>query len=108
MKKKEKKTKEEEIMNVKIISNEEFDKILNEKICFLDGEISIEAKGLYYSALINARNSNPSLKELIRGLNIDEEFAFRLTEELIKYGYLVLGIPMTSQNVFIFNIKTGE
>lgn len=94
-------------MNVKIISNEEFQNIINEKICLMDKKISIEAKGLYYSALINARNSNPSLKELIRDLNIDEEFAFRLADELIKYGYLVLGIPMTSQNVFIFNINTG-
>jgi len=84
------------------MNEKEFVETVMSNICLTDPRVSLEAKGLYYTALINACNNKSSLLDLFRSLNEDEEFIYRLTDELIRYGYLVIGIPVAEENVFIF------
>lgn len=90
-----------------MMEKEKFDKLL-ENICLLDNSISLEAKGLYYTAYFNACGNNQSLQELFDSCNEDKEFVFKLIEELIHSGYFVIGLPMDDGSIFIFREEKGK
>lgn len=81
---------------------QEFLKIINEKVCLNDENLSLEAKGFYYSMLINMYSGNNDIKDIIRNTNEDIEFVSKLIMELLKYGYLYIGINGIDQVNSIF------
>lgn len=75
----------------------------NDRCCLNDSRISLEAKGLYYSALSSAYENNKSINDLFDKTNEDKEYIFKLISELIKYNYVFIGIPINDNDFFIFN-----
>ena len=63
-----------------------------ESLCLEDTRLSLEAKGLYYSILLNMYSGNSDIKEIIKNTNEDIDFVSKLIMELFKYGYLFIGI----------------
>ena len=70
------------------MNEKEFVNMFMNNVCLIDPRVSLEAKGFYYSMLMNMYNKNHSLKELIRKSNEDVEFIYKLIIELIENGYL--------------------
>jgi len=81
----------------------DFNETLLNNICLMDTRISLDAKGLYYTLLMNAYNNNPHLQELVKNSYENEEFIFNLIIELIKYNHIVIGIPINKDDIFYFN-----
>ena len=90
---------------------EEFFKEMTENICLIDNNISLEAKGFYYSMLLNMYSGNKDIKEVIRNTNEDIEFVSKLIMELLKNGYLFIGINGISDkddSIFVFNKRSAD
>lgn len=73
----------------------------NDKYCLNDSRISLEAKGLYYSALSSAYENNKSINDLFDKINEDKEYIFRLIIELIKYNYVFIDILINCNNFLL-------
>ena len=71
---------------------QDFKNMMNENICLIDNNVSLEAKGFYYSLLFNMYSGKTDIKEVIRETNEDIDFVSKLIMELLKNGYLFLGI----------------
>lgn len=69
-------------------------------VCLVDPDVSLEAKGFYYSMLMNMYNKNHSLSELIKKSNEDIEFIYKLLIELVEHGYLFLSIKVSESDAF--------
>lgn len=83
---------------------------MTENLCLTDDNVSLEAKGFYYSMLLNMYSGNKDIKEVIRNTNEDIDFVSKLIMELLKNGYLFIGIngiEDKNDSIFIFN-KRGE
>ena len=76
----------------------------NKNICLIDNNVSLEAKGFYYSMLFNLYSGKNDIKEVIRETNEDIDFISKLIMELLKNGYLYLGISdaETENPIFYF------
>ncbi|MDD4188397.1 MAG: hypothetical protein PHX04_06585 [Bacilli bacterium] len=78
-------------------------------ICLIDPNVSLEAKGFYYSMLMNMYNKNHSLSELIEKSNEDIEFIYKLIIELIENGYLFISIKVSeSDTFFVFEAEKNK
>ena len=88
------------------MNEKEFVNMFMNKVCLIDPRVSLEAKGFYYSMLMNMYNKNHSLKELIRESNEDVEFIYKLIIELIENGYLFLSVKVSEDDAFfVFEAK---
>ena len=88
------------------MKEEEFIKNCMKGICLEDSRVSLEAKGLYYTALNNAYNNDKSIYDLFNKINEDKDFIMQLVEELIRYGYFKFGVLLSENNFFIFETET--
>lgn len=88
------------------MNEKEFVNMFMNNVCLIDPNVSLEAKGFYYSMLMNMYNKNHSLKELIRKSNEDVEFIYKLIIELIENGYLFLSVKVSEDDAFfVFEAK---
>jgi len=88
------------------MNEKEFVNMFMNNVCLIDPRVSLEAKGFYYSMLMNMYNKNHSLKELIRESNEDVEFIYKLIIELIENGYLFLSVKVSEDDAFfVFEAK---
>lgn len=88
------------------MNENEFVNMFMNNVCLIDPRVSLEAKGFYYSMLMNMYNKNHSLKELIRESNEDVEFIYKLIIELIENGYLFLSVKVSEDDAFfVFEAK---
>ena len=88
------------------MNEKEFVNMFMNNVCLIDPRVSLEAKGFYYSMLMNMYNKNHSLKELIRKSNEDVEFIYKLIIELIENGYLFLSVKVSEDDAFfVFEAK---
>lgn len=71
---------------------QDFKNMMEENICLIDNNVSLEAKGFYYSMLFNMYSGKNDIKEVIRETNEDIDFISKLIMELLKNGYLFIGI----------------
>lgn len=76
------------------------DNNLIKQICYLDNRVSLDAKGLYYSLLLNSVEENKSFFDIIKETNEDIEYISKLLMELIKYNYIYVSVK-NSDNTFI-------
>lgn len=72
------------------MNEKDFVEMFMNNICLVDPNVSLEAKGFYYSMLMNMYNKNHSLSELINKSSEDKEFIYRLIIELVEHGYLLV------------------
>lgn len=70
----------------------EFIKDNFENICLEDNRISLEAKGLYYSILLNKYNGNIDIKDIVKQINEDKDFVAKLIMELFINDYLNISL----------------
>lgn len=88
------------------MNEKEFVNMFMNNVCLIDPRVSLEAKGFYYSMLMNMYNKKHSLKELIRESNEDVEFIYKLIIELIENGYLFLSVKVSEDDAFfVFEAK---
>ena len=91
------------------MNEEDFVNMFMNNICLVDPNVSLEAKGFYYSMLMNMYNKNHSLKELINKSNEDIEFIYKLIIELVENGYLFLGVKVSEDSsVFLFESEESK
>lgn len=77
---------------------EEFIKNSFENICLEDNRVSLEAKGLYYSILLNKYGGNSNIKDIIKNTNEDKDFVSKLIMELFINDYLVISLNEKMSN----------
>ena len=82
------------------MSEKDFVEMFMNNICLVDPDVSLEAKGFYYSMLMNMYNKNHSLSELINKSSEDKEFIYRLIIELVEHGYLFISIKVSENDTF--------
>lgn len=82
------------------MKEEEFVTMFMNNICLEDPKVSLEAKGFYYSMLMNMYNKNHSLTNLIRNSNEDKDFIYKLLIELIENNYIFLSIKVSENDAF--------
>ena len=82
------------------MNEKEFVDMFMNNVCLLDPNVSLEAKGFYYSMLMNMYNKNHSLEELIRKSNEDIEFIYKLIIELVEHNYLFLSVKVSENDTF--------
>lgn len=92
------------------MTEKEFMDMFTNNICLLDPKVSLEAKGLYYSMLMNMYNEEHSFKEIIKSSRLDPDEAYVLLLDLIEHGYLYLSIKTTdNDNYYVFKTSNdGE
>lgn len=90
-----------------MMDEKDFVNMFMNNICLLDSTVSLEAKGFYYSILMNMYNKNHSLKELIEKSNEDIEFIYKLIIELVEHNYLFLSVKVSENDTFfVFEAET--
>ena len=77
------------------------------EICYLDSRVSLDAKGLYYSLLLNSIDEDKSFFEIIKETNEDIEYISKLLMELIKYNYIFVSFK-NADNTFVTIHNTKE
>ena len=78
------------------MNEEDFVNMFMNNICLVDPNVSLEAKGFYYSMLINKSNE-------------DIEFIYKLIIELVENGYLFLGVKVSEDSsVFLFESEESK
>ncbi len=82
------------------MNEKDFVEMFMNNICLVDPNVSLEAKGFYYSMLMNMYNKNHSLSELINKSSEDKEFIYRLIIELVEHGYLFISIKVSENDTF--------
>ena len=89
------------------MKEKEFMDMFTNNVCLLDPEISLQAKGLYYSMLMNMYNEEHSFKEIIKSARLDTDEVYVLLLDLIEHGYLNLSIKVSDNDTF-FVFKTSN
>ena len=82
------------------MNEKDFVNMFMNNVCLVDPDVSLEAKGFYYSMLMNMYNKNHSLRELVEKSNEDVEFIYKLIIELVEYGYLFLSVKVSEDDAF--------
>ncbi len=82
------------------MNEKDFVDMFMNNVCLIDPDVSLEAKGFYYSMLMNMYNKNHSLSELIKKSNEDIEFIYKLIIELVEHGYLFISVKVSENDTF--------
>ena len=75
------------------MKEKEFIDMFTNNVCLLDPKVSLQAKGLYYSMLLNMYNEEHSFKEIIKSSRLDTDEVYLLLLDLIEHGYLYIAQP---------------
>lgn len=89
------------------MKEKEFIDMFTNNVCLLDSKVSLQAKGLYYSMLLNMYNEEHSFKEIIKSSRLDTDEVYLLLLDLIEHGYLYLSIKVSDNDTF-FVFKTSN
>lgn len=89
------------------MKEKEFIDMFTNNVCLLDPKVSLQAKGLYYSMLLNMHNEEHSFKEIIKSSRLDTDEVYLLLLDLIEHGYLYLSIKVSDNDTF-FVFKTSN
>ena len=68
------------------MKEKEFIDMFTNNVCLLDPKVSLQAKGLYYSMLLNMYNEEHSFKEIIKSSRLDTDEVYLLLLDLIIYS----------------------
>lgn len=89
------------------MKEKEFIDMFTNNVCLLDPKVSLQAKGLYYSMLLNMYNEEHSFKGIIKSSRLDTDEVYLLLLDLIEHGYLYLSIKVSDNDTF-FVFKTSN
>ena len=89
------------------MKEKEFIDMFTNNVCLLDPKVSLQAKGLYYSMLLNMYNEEHSFKEIIKSSRLYTDEVYLLLLDLIEHGYLYLSIKVSDNDTF-FVFKTSN
>ena len=84
------------------MKEKEFIDMFTNNVCLLDPKVSLQAKGLYYSMLLNMYNEEHSFKEIIKSSRLDTDEVYLLLLDLIEHGYLYLSIKVSDNDTFLY------